>query len=189
MTDEGERVAEGAEVDAVMRGDVPDGNPPRRCRARLCQRAPTTTVPARTSCVRGWRPETLLAQGPTGTVLMSESGAADVPPAFWNLAEPQTVTRLHELYVAAGAEVLITNTFQASAPALERDQIDPSVAEVNRAAVDDARAARPQLLLGSIGPCEPGVVQARYAGVSRLPRRLSRAGISAANSWGGRPFA
>ena len=58
--------------------------------------------------------ETLLAQGPMGSVLLSEYGAADIPPAFWNLAEPQTVSRIHRLYVAAGAQVLITNTFQAS---------------------------------------------------------------------------
>lgn len=96
--------------------------------------------------------ETLLAQGPMGSVLMGEFDAADIPPAFWNLAEPQTVARFHRLYTAAGAQVLITNTFQASGPALERDAIVPSVAEVNRAAVDDARKANPQLLLGSIGP-------------------------------------
>ena len=97
--------------------------------------------------------ETLLAQGPMGSALMSETFAADIPAAFWNLAEPQTVIRLHQLYEAAGAQVLITNTFQASAPALERDQIAPSLAEVNRGAVDDARAAHPQCLLGSMGPC------------------------------------
>ncbi len=97
--------------------------------------------------------EVLLAQGPMGSALMSEAFASDVPPAFWNLAEPQTVIRLHRLYEAAGAQVLITNSFQASAPTLERDEIAPSVAEVNRAAVDNARAASPQCLLGSIGPC------------------------------------
>ena len=53
--------------------------------------------------------ETLLAQGPMGSVLLSEYDAADIPPAFWNLAEPQTVSRIHRLYVAAGAQVLITN--------------------------------------------------------------------------------
>ena len=95
--------------------------------------------------------ETLLSQGPMGSVLIGEFDAADIPPAFWNLAEPQTVSRFHRLYVAAGAQVLITNTFQASAPCLKRDDIAPSVAEVNRAAVTDARAADPQLLSGSMG--------------------------------------
>ena len=98
--------------------------------------------------------ETLLAQGPMGSVLLSEYDAADIPPAFWNLAEPQTVSRIHRLYVAAGAQVLITNTFQASSHALKRDLITPSMAEVNRGAVDDARQAHPQLLLGSMGPID-----------------------------------
>ena len=66
--------------------------------------------------------ETLLTQGPMGSVLMSEYDAADIPPAFWNLAEPQTVSRIHRLYVAAGAQVLITNTFQASSYALKQDR-------------------------------------------------------------------
>ncbi len=100
--------------------------------------------------------EVLLAQGPTGSVLMSQPGAADIPPAFWNLAEPQAVANVHRLYEAAGAQVLITNTFQASAPALARAEIDPSMAEVNRAAVDEARAAYPQVVLGSVGPCGIG---------------------------------
>lgn len=97
--------------------------------------------------------EVLLAQGPMGTVLQSETGASEVPPAFWNLAEPQTAQAVHRLYAAAGAQVLITNTFQASAPALARDRVVPDVREVNRAAVDNARAAHPQVLLGSIGHC------------------------------------
>ena len=37
--------------------------------------------------------ETLLTQGPMGSMLMSEYDAADIPPAFWSLAEPQTVSR------------------------------------------------------------------------------------------------
>lgn len=95
----------------------------------------------------------ILAQGPVGSVLLSQPDGADIPPAFWNLAEQQTVANIHQLYVVAGAQLLITNTFQASAPALERDGILPDVREVNRAAVDAARAARPQLLAGSMGPC------------------------------------
>ncbi len=96
--------------------------------------------------------ETLLMQGPMGSVLMGEPGGADIPPVFWNCAEPQTVRHIHELYVAAGAQVLLTNTFQASEPTLERDAIAPSMREVNRAAVDAARAARGGFVVGSIGP-------------------------------------
>ena len=45
--------------------------------------------------------ETLLMQGPMGSMLMSEPGAEDIPPAFWNLAEPQTVRRIPQLPGAA----------------------------------------------------------------------------------------
>lgn len=97
--------------------------------------------------------ETLLMQGPSGSMLMQDADAARVPSAFWNVAEPQTVEHLHALYAAAGAQVLITNTFQASGPALERDGITQTVAEVNRAGVACARAAHPEHVVGSIGPC------------------------------------
>lgn len=56
----------------------------------------------------------LVGAGPHGQCSLRKYDAADIPPAFWNLAEPQTVSRIHRLYVAAGAQVLITNTFQAS---------------------------------------------------------------------------
>lgn len=95
----------------------------------------------------------LLAQGPMGTMLMSEPGGEDIPAAYWNVAEPQVVTRLHSMYDVAGAEVLITNTLCASAPALARDEVYVSMAEVNRAGVECARRVAPQLLLGSMGPC------------------------------------
>ena len=118
--------------------------------------------------------ETLLAQGPMGSVLLSEYDAADIPPAFWNLAEPQTVSRIHRLYVAAGAQVLITNTFQASSYALKHDQIAPSVAEVNRGAVDDARQAHPQLLLGSMGPIGIGLPRTLPSIVKSAALRANR---------------
>ena len=51
--------------------------------------------------------EPLLMQGPMGSVLMADAGARDVPAAFWNLAEPQTVMRIHRLYEAAGAQILL----------------------------------------------------------------------------------
>ncbi|MDY2778118.1 MAG: homocysteine S-methyltransferase family protein [Collinsella sp.] len=95
---------------------------------------------------------TLLAQGPMGSVLASEVDSGDIPAAFWNMAEPQVVSRVHTLYGLVGAEVMITNTFQASAPALVRDGISQGVDTVNRAAVDCARSAHARMVLGSIGP-------------------------------------
>ena len=80
-------------------------------------------------------------------------GAQDVPAAYWNVAEPQEVTRIHQQYADAGAQILLTNTFQATAPALKRDHIESSVNLVCAEAVAAAHAAGGQNLVGSIGPC------------------------------------
>ncbi len=95
--------------------------------------------------------ETLLAQGAMGTALLVQG--ADIPPAYWNIAEPQAVEYLHRMYVVAGADVAVTNTFQASGPCLRRDRVFASVREANDAAVRAARAAQPAYVLGSVGPC------------------------------------
>ena len=98
-------------------------------------------------------PRALVVQGPMGTALMSLPGGEGVPAAYWNLAEPETVTRLHAFYAAAGADVLLTNSFQANACALERDEVYASVREANAAAVRLALKAANLPVLGSVGPC------------------------------------
>lgn len=124
----------------------------------------------------------LLMQGPMGSMLMGEPHGLDIPAACWNIDEPQTVEQLHRLYVAAGASVTLTNTFQASAPALARDRISVSVAEVNRMGVDAARAARPQAVVGSIGPCGPAHLVEEtdtYAAAYRAYREQAHALLAA----------
>lgn len=96
---------------------------------------------------------TIVSQGPMGTVLMGEPGGEGIPAAAWNVSEPQTVERVHALYETVGAQLLITNTFQASSPALVRDGVRRPMTEVNDAAVRCALAASPRLLVGSMGPC------------------------------------
>lgn len=94
----------------------------------------------------------LVMQGPLGSLLLSEHGD-ERAVAAWNTQDPRTVEDLHERYRLAGADILITNTFQASAPALKRDQVRCSVLEVNRAGVACARLSEDDLVLGSIGSC------------------------------------
>lgn len=95
---------------------------------------------------------TLVMQGPMGTQFI-EQGGEGVPSATWNIVEPQEVARLHALYRAVGAQVTLTNTFQASAPALERDGVHQPFERVNRAAVVCARQAAAPCVMGSVGPC------------------------------------
>lgn len=94
----------------------------------------------------------LLMQGPMGTALMGQAGAEDIPPAYWNTADPQEVARLHWLYRAAGADLMLTNSFQANELALQRDGVTAGVERVNRAAVMCAKKAAAPCVLGSIGP-------------------------------------
>jgi 5-methyltetrahydrofolate--homocysteine methyltransferase len=85
---------------------------------------------------------------------------------FWNLTHPEVVRRIHESYVQAGAEVLLTNTFQANRVQLQRHGLLDRGAEIGQAAVTLARSvqatARGQVrwVLGDIGPMaeRPGEV-------------------------------
>lgn len=97
--------------------------------------------------------DVLLMQGPMGSELLRQVGAADIPAALWNVADPHEVERLHWLYRMAGADIMLTNTFQASEPALRRDGVDAGMERVNRAAVACALHAGARCTLGSVGPC------------------------------------
>jgi len=71
--------------------------------------------------------------------------------AGWNLTRPADVLAVHHAYVAAGAEVVLTNTFQANPHTI------PDSAELVRigaAAVALGRQAKARFVLGDIGPIE-----------------------------------
>ena len=70
-------------------------------------------------------------------------------PELLNLSNPDDIAAIHADYVAAGAEVVTTNTFGASARKLEGRA---SVAEVYRAAATCAREAGARYVAGDIGP-------------------------------------
>ncbi len=74
--------------------------------------------------------------------------------SLWNLSHPEFVLAIHESDIAAGADVLLTNTFGANASWLARFGRAGDVAAINRRAAGLARdAAGPdRFVLGSIGP-------------------------------------
>jgi len=70
---------------------------------------------------------------------------------------PETVLEIHLGYLSAGAELIETATFGASAPRLEREGLDGAVEAINSSAVKLAREAREIsgvdcLIAGAIGP-------------------------------------
>ncbi|MBI3947811.1 MAG: homocysteine S-methyltransferase family protein [Armatimonadetes bacterium] len=72
----------------------------------------------------------------------------------WNLERPEVVRAIHQDYRAAGAAVLLTNTFGANRLNLARQGQQDRVADFNRAGVALARQAAGDaaLVAGDIGP-------------------------------------
>jgi methionine synthase I (cobalamin-dependent)/5,10-methylenetetrahydrofolate reductase len=105
----------------------------------------------------------LLARGPVlfDGAMGTELNARGVAPGRCleelNLVEPVLVTGIHRDYIAAGADVIETNTFNASRFALGEHYLEHLVREVNlagaRLAVEARNASgRPALVAGSVGP-------------------------------------
>ena len=97
----------------------------------------------------------LLGDGAMGTQLMLaglESGGCG---EAWNLTHPERVLGIQRRYVEAGSDCLLTNTFGGSPIMLNRHGQAGKVKEINRAAVEIARAAcdgRDGFVIGDIGP-------------------------------------
>jgi methionine synthase / methylenetetrahydrofolate reductase(NADPH) len=99
----------------------------------------------------------IVTDGAMGT-LLHERGV-DIDACFdeLNLLQPATVAEIHQDYIAAGAEVIKTNTFGANRTKLERHGLDERVTEVNTAAVNLARRVvdasfKDVMIAGDIGP-------------------------------------
>jgi 5-methyltetrahydrofolate--homocysteine methyltransferase len=98
--------------------------------------------------------ELLLADGATGTLLMEAGLPPGTPPELWNVEFPEQIGRLHQGYLDAGAEIVLTNTFGGSRVKLARANYGDRVAELNRAAAEIAgRAAGGRAFVaGDLGP-------------------------------------
>lgn len=101
----------------------------------------------------------LLWDGAMGTALVTVPGfTSRMRVEALNLTMPDSVRELHQAYVDSGADILQTNTYQATWLALSPQGLD--VRAVNEAALRHARAAadsspRPIWVAGSIGPLGP----------------------------------
>jgi len=68
----------------------------------------------------------MLMDGAMGTELRRAGLPEDGCGEIWNVTHPARVRAVHQAYVNAGADVLLTNTFQANRPALSRSGSDSS---------------------------------------------------------------
>lgn len=105
------------------------------------------------------RQRTWVADGAMGTQLRTylHGDEREAALELLNLSRPELVMHVHREYAAAGADLLMTNTFGASALRLRALGREEDLAAVNCRAVELARAvaesaARPIWVAGSIGP-------------------------------------
>ncbi|HLI27694.1 MAG TPA: bifunctional homocysteine S-methyltransferase/methylenetetrahydrofolate reductase [Chloroflexota bacterium] len=114
------------------------------------------------------RARVLVADGAMGTLLHASGVPLDRALPELNLTRPDLVRAIHAAYLAAGVELLQTNTFGASRPRLARQGCAASVAAVVQAGVRLAHEAREAagadaLVAGSIGPVAPSSLRDRLA--------------------------
>jgi homocysteine S-methyltransferase len=99
----------------------------------------------------------LLADGAMGTLLHSRGIAQHACLEALVLDQPDIVRRVHEDYIAAGADIIETNTFGANRFRLARHGLESNVRDINFKAARLARDAReilghPVFVAGAIGP-------------------------------------
>jgi len=96
----------------------------------------------------------LLMDGAMGTELQRAGIDAGECHELWNQTHSEQIRAIHQAYRDAGAEVLLTNTFQAHPARLARFGLEDRLEEINHRAVWLARkaAGRSRFVLGDIGP-------------------------------------
>lgn len=99
----------------------------------------------------------LLGDGGMGTELYARGISYERCFEQLNLTNPELIKSIHLDYVAAGAQIIETNTFGANRYRLADHGLDNQVVEINRAGAKIAREVRelseqPILLAGNIGP-------------------------------------
>jgi 5-methyltetrahydrofolate--homocysteine methyltransferase len=124
----------------------------------------------------------LLMDGAMGTELQRAGIRPNECYELWNLTHPERVRAIHRAYVEAGAECLVTNTFQANPAALAKHGLQKRLEEINRAGVELARSAAGtgRFVLASVGPMDLRADEFR-----RVVASLSAADAVLLETWAG----
>ena len=99
----------------------------------------------------------LLADGATGSNLFDVGLMSGDAPELWNVEHPDRISALHQSFVDAGADIILTNSFGGTAYRLKLHHAESRVAELNEAAARLARqvadaSGRMVAVAGSMGP-------------------------------------
>jgi 5-methyltetrahydrofolate--homocysteine methyltransferase len=125
----------------------------------------------------------ILMDGAMGSELRRAGLPADECCELWNLTRPDQVRAVHRAYRAAGAQCLVTNTFQANPDSLARWRLDHELERINQTALDLARSEADGVpVLASIGWMN---VTANQRGFARVVRSLAGADALLLETWSG----
>ncbi len=99
----------------------------------------------------------LLADGATGTNLFAMGLEAGEAPELWNESAPDKIRALHQGFVDAGSDIILTNSFGGTRHRLKLHNAQDRVHELNRLAAAiaceiAAKAGRRVIVAGSVGP-------------------------------------
>ena len=98
----------------------------------------------------------VLWDGAVGTQLLARGLTGKTVPELWNLEQPEALTAIHADYLAAGAQVVQTNTFGANRIKLAAAGCEDRLEAINREAVKAAQEAVKKvgrgLVAGDLGP-------------------------------------
>jgi 5-methyltetrahydrofolate--homocysteine methyltransferase len=98
--------------------------------------------------------EVLLMDGAMGTAIQCAGIGPGECYESWNLTQPERVEAIHAAYLRAGAQVLLTNTFQANPASLGRHGLANNLEQICKTGIALARraAAGKAYVLASVGP-------------------------------------
>ncbi len=97
----------------------------------------------------------LVADGGMGTSLFAAGLRPGETPERWNVERPEAVIAVHQGFIGAGADIILTNTFGGARTRLDLDGLGDRVAGLNAAGVAAAReasAGSSVIVAGSVGP-------------------------------------